>query len=376
VGCTWAKPEVISWSAEDVRGLGLDPAQLSDVAGTGRRRSPPAQGGARRPVPLSSGQIRPQGCSLTWNEGATATRLHMPGDPPPWAPGERKPCQGFSGKSRRRLLVWLNSINQRTAPASEWRMVLLTYPKEFPAARASKRDLAAMVRRFKRQYGDRPFFWKLEPQQRGAPHFHLLVWMGGHYPADDRELLWWANTWHEVAGGGDENHLHFHLGMLPGSQPCVQQVRTWNGITTYAGKYLGKLCGEAEGSSWHEPGRFWGIVNRDRLAAVITPVTVDLEPQEAIRARRLMRRWYEHQPTGKSVIVVKRLNGHRQKTRTWRKHFNLAGEGRVTPAELAAELGGLCHQVRRRWRWSNGGMTIFAGERLSADILRFLGKAL
>ena len=38
--------------------------------------------------------------------------------------------------------------------------------------------------------------WKLEPQERGAPHYHCLIW-----GVDEGELLdFVAYTWYEIAG--------------------------------------------------------------------------------------------------------------------------------------------------------------------------------
>jgi hypothetical protein len=44
--------------------------------------------------------------------------------------------------------------------------------------------------------------WKLELQDRGAPHFHLLIFGLRYLPA---ALL--ARRWYEIVGSGDVNHL-------------------------------------------------------------------------------------------------------------------------------------------------------------------------
>lgn len=102
--------------------------------------------------------------------------------------------------------------------------------------------------------------WKLEPQERGAPHYHLLVWN-----LDTADLLAWVvENWYEIAGNGDPNHKKFHAGELQGSRPCVEKVRSWNGVISYASKYLGKVFDVAEwGQKW--TGRFWGIWNRQNI---------------------------------------------------------------------------------------------------------------
>src|SRR5690606_1419342 len=55
-------------------------------------------------------------------------------------------------------------------------MVTLTYPRHWPTdPRSWKKHLDAWRKRMQRAWGRLPAVWKLEPQRRGAPHFHLLV---------------------------------------------------------------------------------------------------------------------------------------------------------------------------------------------------------
>jgi hypothetical protein len=131
--------------------------------------------------------------------------------------------------------------------------VTLTYPDAFPTVQRAKRDLKVYLQRLAREFPGSGWIWKLEPQQRGAPHYHLLVW-----GVDVGDLLSWTiKTWYEIAGNGDRNHYLFHAGQL-GNKPCVQLVRSFRGVWSYASKYLGKTFEVAEwGSQW--TGRFWGI---------------------------------------------------------------------------------------------------------------------
>jgi hypothetical protein len=135
--------------------------------------------------------------------------------------------------------------------------VTLTYPSSFPDARSSKRHIKMFFQRFNRAFPGHGAIWKLEPQQRGAPHYHLLVW--GCTVRDLYQFV--PQAWFEIAGNGDNNHLLFHMGLL-GNQHCVSEVRSWRGVWSYASKYLGKTF-EVEG--WDASGRFWGVVNRDNV---------------------------------------------------------------------------------------------------------------
>ena len=113
--------------------------------------------------------------------------------------------------------------------------VTLTYPNEFPTLERAKRDLKIFIQRIKYKFPCSGI-WKLEPQERGAPHYHCLIW-----GVDEEDLFdFVAYTWYEIAGNNDRNHLKFHLGLLPNSKPCVSKVRSWRGVWAYASKYLGK----------------------------------------------------------------------------------------------------------------------------------------
>ena len=138
--------------------------------------------------------------------------------------------------------------------------VTLTYPDAFPTVERAKRDIKVFLQRLERQFPDAGYIWKLEPQQRGAPHYHLLVW-----GCKEGELFRWVvNSWYEIAGNGDFNHWKFHSGALEGSKPCVQKVRSFKGVWSYASKYIGKTFDVAEwGEQW--TGRFWGVGSRQNI---------------------------------------------------------------------------------------------------------------
>jgi hypothetical protein len=124
----------------------------------------------------------------------------------------------------------------------------------------AKRDLKIFLQRMEYKFPMAGGIWKLEPQERGAPHFHMLIW-----GLDTDTLLnWVVQNWYEIAGNGDENHFLFHAGWLKNSKPCVQKVRSWRGVWSYASKYLGKTFEVAEwGSQW--TGRFWGTLKTENI---------------------------------------------------------------------------------------------------------------
>jgi hypothetical protein len=255
----------------------------------------------------------------------------------------------------------VNSIDQRISKPGDFAFVTLTYAKAFPTAAASKKDLDVFWKRFERAWGLKSMIWKLEPQKRGAPHFHLLVHMTAGF--DHLAVLEWsANAWHDIAGGGDRHHLKWHLGML-GNRPCVEVVRDWQGVANYAGKYLGKVTqGDEE---WSHPGRYWAIRREELLP--ITMSTHDVSARTAALLRRVCVRWFERQRSGWFYIPGKRLlsGRHRSPSRMSGKSLISLSESSdaVRVSTCIAQLSELLDvQIRpqlRRWRSSRGGFSGF-----------------
>ena len=194
--------------------------------------------------------------------------------------GKRSGIKGFSKSSRRRLLYKIAGIRRDVDLPC---FVTLTYPDNFPTVAAAKRDLKVFLQRLKYKFKDSSGIWKLEPQERGAPHYHCLVW-----GVREGELFdWVAYNWYDIAGNSDRNHLKFHLGLLPNSQPCVAKVRSWRGVWAYASKYLGKTF-EVAGWSNEWTGRFWGSWGQLPEGEL---VEMQIPDNVAIMSMRMQRRF-------------------------------------------------------------------------------------
>jgi hypothetical protein len=193
----------------------------------------------------------------------------------------------------------------------------LTYPKEYPTARASKVHLEAFRERLKRKYGSGACgFWKLEPQKRGAPHYHALILLNpralgwkmssamramideGFLPDADAVELdglqnsfreWVCKSWVDVVGSDDDMHRRFHEEIQ--SEKVVQFVESSNLIRRYLCKYVGK---PADGDAWREPGRFWGYVNRDKLLSLLRGEVYVVSREVYYFMRRCFRRAASH----------------------------------------------------------------------------------
>ena len=250
--------------------------------------------GWRRPPLLSSAQIRPQ-ASISYAVGGRFCHVYVPrGADVPVARGDRRAIGRFTERSRLKLLELVNSIDQHQLDPRCVYLVTLTYPARFVSPRESKRHLKMMLQRFTRAFGRVPSFWKLEPQKRGAPHYHLLVFASS-VAASDEQRGWWASAWHEVAGQGDRRHLMWHLGKCGrGNRPCCEPIREWSGVVSYAAKYLGKVITDVDG--WQAPGRYWGKCHFELLPVVVVRRACTRAAADGLR--RWLTRWVEHQASG------------------------------------------------------------------------------
>jgi hypothetical protein len=202
--------------------------------------------------------------------------------------GTKGRIKGFSRVSRRNLLRRLASINRTAFNAFKGRLisVTLTYPSEYPDdPEVCKRHLNALRKRLQRKYGHFAAFWRMGIQERGAFHFHLLLFVPLSFGSvrDARRFV--SSSWYEVCGEISEGHLQ--------AGTRVEEVRSWKRATSYAEKYLAKKEEFPEGS---ETGRIWGVWNEGLLPIVWATVQISL--WDAYKIRRVFRRLAKRRSTG------------------------------------------------------------------------------
>jgi hypothetical protein len=162
---------------------------------------------------------------------------------------QRGLVNGFSPGSRRRMLKRFAQIDRDYLGQSL--LVTLTYPRTFPTESSTyKRHLDTFSKRLQRTFPRSSAIWKLEYQERGAPHFHLIV-MGVPFMA----RAWLSRAWYEIVRSNDERHLR------AGTQ--VQRCNSARKACAYASKYVAKI---SVGTPVGHSGRFWGVVGRQNLA--------------------------------------------------------------------------------------------------------------
>lgn len=146
-------------------------------------------------------------------------------------------------------LPWgtLSAKSKRQA-AHHTYFLTLTYPSEYPKAwQVWKAHLQAFRRRLGRAFPFEWCIWKMEPQKRGAPHFHLAVYFPSSLETGVMRS-WLSRAWFEVVGSGDERHLRSGTGAQ-----VVYNTNT-NRLMHYLAKYMGKAW-----ASDTETGRVWGV---------------------------------------------------------------------------------------------------------------------
>jgi hypothetical protein len=224
--------------------------------------------------------------------------------------------------------------------------VSLTWHLRAVGGRESKEVLWALWERFERRFGKRAGMWKLEPQQRGSPHFHLMIFWGESVSDVVLSSLvdWFSVNWHELAEPESAPHLKLLRGELPGSRPCVELARSRKVVGSYVAKYLCKCGGPVDEETGEQLfwGRLWGRFNRAMWPAVIE--RVPLTDAQAAKVKRECRRWYERQGTDVYVWKGSRSAGRRRlRLHKWevvkevRKRLPFAGELRPGAAKLVLD---------------------------------------
>lgn len=173
---------------------------------------------------------------------------------PPQVKQKRGKITRFSGASRTRLMRRLSRIRETRAV-----FMTLTYPERYPDAPEAKQHLRALLERFRRAYPRACAVWRIEAQERGAPHFHLIWWNLPYFPFET--LRHW---WHEIIEKYhpvEDDPLFVRLEMCWNVRHVMNYVskyvakETEHGFRSYDGS-----CFFNDGAYLHA-GRFWGFHN-------------------------------------------------------------------------------------------------------------------
>jgi hypothetical protein len=132
----------------------------------------------------------------------------------------------------------------------------------------------------------------MEPQKRGVPHFHVIVYGTRWLP-----VRWLTEAWHECTDETSDAHRK--------SGVDAEWVRGGQDgkLMAYLSKYMSKEMDgwpDVAGEAWNHPGRFWGVLSRSCLP--VAPWGGWFVPMDAYEAGALIRflldRWGVDVPDG------------------------------------------------------------------------------
>ena len=203
--------------------------------------------------------------------------------------GRRDVVNEFSAAARRRLLALFNRMDLRSVKAV---FLTLTYGQEFPSPRDAKRHLRRFLERLRRRWPGCSAVWRLEFQERGAPHFHLVLFGLPYVPKEDMQALWAecvpVSMWDH--SGAELRYPFTRIEMIESKRRLLSYVSKYVakggkkaagasdgdsvaggfnlGAYLHAGQFVHPLTGELCGSV----GRWWGVFNADALPMAVATV--------------------------------------------------------------------------------------------------------
>lgn len=170
----------------------------------------------------------------------------------------RGTIRDFSPQSRGRLFDLFNQleIGKRAT------FITLTYPTIYVDAKTAKSHLRAFIKRINRKYSyyEVTGVWRMEFQERGAIHFHLVLFK---LPFIHKETI--AALWAQVT------HTYSPFTRIEG-------IDSPNKLINYVSKYVGKVNPESfngfnsltylsayQATHGEQIGRSWGYLNKKEL---------------------------------------------------------------------------------------------------------------
>lgn len=255
--------------------------QLEDVLDDSPRQVPPKNSAAsHRPRRALVRSPYLNGCAqilgfpnLTVIQPARCSQKKSPRPRP-----RRGIVSDLSRKSQQRAKRYLSSLSDWGSRRADF--LSLTYHLDRPglalATKGHRMRFQAFLRRRVPGHGG---LWRIEPQKRGVPHYHMVLF----YPANTTESQRLAlrqlvlDEWHRIADAFSPAHEAYGSHARPVSSP--KQARSY--ITKYCSK-------EDTIEGWSYQGRRWALFGKltktPRLGAV-------LDPRLHLTLTRIFRKW-------------------------------------------------------------------------------------
>ena len=256
-----------------MRDLRDGPESLGGMGGTPRPRAERGRGGC--PLVLVPYLKNSKRYTVALHERIFAITDTQRGSPRASKIAPRGNVKGISSKSRYRLIKYLAKVSRPDEPV----FITLTYREFLENFGVWKEALHAFHQALKYYFPLLCGFWRLEFQKRGAPHFHLLLWLGAEA---DVETLHETVTqlWCRVIGQTSEANLKYGA--------TVERVCDFRKSAFYISVYQAK---DAQDRRDICTGREWGIWGKARLG--LEPVSsIAIDAPTLLLLRRTLRRLY------------------------------------------------------------------------------------
>lgn len=218
----------------------------------------------------------------------------------PSKPSKRGKVTDFTRASRRRLIDKAARLNKNH---KETKFLTLTF-HGFPTPDKAKVCFHRFLKRMRRRFPQSSALWRAEMQERGSPHFHLIIFGIRWWGHSEIQAIWTECTNEDV------------------SYVWIKPMRSAKRVMAYISKYMSKPTNEGESAlldnasyltdderKWH--GRHWGVFNKACLPMAERFVAV-------VRDEEIARYfWYEakkvsHYKAGKTPIAAKLFTEHAQ----------------------------------------------------------------
>ena len=181
--------------------------------------------------------------------------------------GDRAESNEFTSRSRLNLLRTFARIKAPDSKGYRGKVSMLTLTmRDIVHPREAKKLFFTFLKRWRRKYAPISGLWKMEFQERGAPHFHMIMYNAGWIPKEDIQ-----ESWGKIIGQ---------------EKPFtrIERINNYRQGMKYVAKYLGKL--EDGGFNYDSNltgevqsiGRRWGVFNRRNVPwADKTDATIALD---------------------------------------------------------------------------------------------------
>lgn len=187
----------------------------------------------------------------------------------PSKPTKRGKVTDFSNASRRRLLELTARLN-----VDDVRCVFLTLTfSGFPHPDLAKSAFRRFLKRVHRKFPQCSGLWRVEMQQRGSPHFHLILFDFPFWNQADIQTAWTACTKEEksfvwVTLMKNKRHVMTYVSKYVAKKPSLDKASYLTATDTQGIDHVEKWL-----------GRHWGVFNAELLPFAKREIAVIRDPE-------------------------------------------------------------------------------------------------